>query len=85
VIQEANEALREKGYSEAHLIVIASPLPGKALLKGNKIVSPFADTFETVARVAREAVPPLAELGTRRLTPHELRDWLAAEPGRPAE
>lgn len=81
MIDEANAALREKGYSQAHLAVIASPMPGKALLRGNKIVSPFSDTHETVARVAREAVPPLAELGTRRLTPHELRDWLAAQSG----
>jgi hypothetical protein len=78
VIAEANDALRAKGYSEAQLVAVASTLPGKALLRGNRIVSPFSDSERTVARVAREAVPPFAELGTRRLTPHELRDWLAA-------
>jgi hypothetical protein len=78
VIGEANEALRAKGYSEAQLVAITAPLPGKALLKGNKIVSPFSDSEEVVARVAREAVPAFADLGTRRLTPHELREWLAA-------
>ena len=78
MIDEANDALRAKGYSEAQLAAVKAPLPGRALLKGNRIVSPFSDSEETVARVAREAVPALGELGTRRLTPHELRDWLAA-------
>ena len=76
-IDQANEALRAKGYSEAQLGVFAAPLPGRALLKGNKIVSPFSDSEETVLRVARDAVPPFDELGRRRLTPHELRRWLA--------
>jgi hypothetical protein len=77
VIDEANEALRAKGYSEAQLAAFTAPLPGRALLKGNRIVSPFSDSEEVVARVARDAVPPFAELATRRLTPHELREWLA--------
>jgi hypothetical protein len=77
-VAEANEALRAKGYSEAQLAAYAAPLPGKALLKGNKIVSPFADSPETVLRVARDFVPPASELGRRTLTPHELRDALAA-------
>ena len=80
MIDEANEVLRAKGYSAAQLVVAPAPLPGKALLKGNRIVSPFSDLEETVARVAREAVPPLAELGTRRLTPHEFRAWLESAP-----
>ena len=78
MIEQANDALRAKGYSEAQLVVVASPLPGKALLKGNRIVSPFSDTPETIARVVEGAVPALSDLGTRRLTPHELRDWLAS-------
>jgi hypothetical protein len=78
VIAEANAALREKGYSEAQLAAYAAPLPGKALLKGNKIASPFADSPETVLRAARDLVPPLEELGRRLLTPRELRDALAA-------
>ena len=77
-IDEANEALRAKGYSEPQLGAFAAPLPGRALLKGNKIVSPFSDAADTVRRVAQHAVPPAAELGRRRLTPHELRAWLEA-------
>jgi hypothetical protein len=76
VIAEANEALRTKGYSEAQLGVHSAPLPGRALLKGNKIVSPFADSEETVVRVVHDCVPTLEELGKRRLTPHELRACL---------
>jgi hypothetical protein len=77
VIDEANEALRAKGYSEAQLAAYDAPLPGRALLKGNKIVSPFADSPDVVLRVARDLVPPLADLGRRTLTPHELRAGLS--------
>ena len=77
MIGEANEALRAKGYSEAQLAAYDAPMPGKALLKGSKIVSPFADTPEVVLRVARDLVPPLAELGRRNLTPHEFRARLS--------
>jgi hypothetical protein len=76
VIDEANALLRAKGYSAAHLIAIAAPLPGKALLKGTKIVSPFSDSPEVVLRVVRDCVPSAEELGRRMLTPHELRDYL---------
>ena len=76
MIEEANELLREKGYSAAHLSAVAAPLPGKVLLKGTKILSPFSDTAEVVLRVARDLVPPADELGRRQLTPHELRDRL---------
>jgi hypothetical protein len=76
VIDEANEILRTKGYSPAHLQAIAAPLPGKVLLKGTKILSPFSDTPETVLRVARDAIPTAEELGRRTLTPHELRAFL---------
>jgi hypothetical protein len=76
VIDEANELLREKGYSAAHLSAVAAPLPGKVLLKGTKILSPFSDTAEVVLRVARDFVPTAAELGNRVITPHELRDRL---------
>jgi hypothetical protein len=79
-IEEANAALRAKGYSEAHLAAFAAPLPGRALLKGNKIVSPFSDAADVVLRIAQGAVPPADELGKRRLTPHELRGWLDANP-----
>jgi hypothetical protein len=78
-VEDANAALRAKGYTEAQLAAYAAPLPGKALLKGNKILSPFADTPETVLRAARELVPPAADLGRRQLTPHELRAALAAD------
>jgi hypothetical protein len=83
VIDEANEVLRGKGYSEAQLAAHAAPLPGRALLKGNKILSPFSDSPETILRVARDFVPPAVELGRRMLTPHELRDRLASD--RPPE
>jgi len=76
VIDEANELLRGKGYSAAHLIAVAAPLPGKVLLKGTKILSPFSDTEDVVLRVARDFLPPAEELGKLTLTPHEIRDWL---------
>jgi len=76
VIDEANELLRAKGYSAAHLNAVAAPLPGKVLLKGTKILSPFSDSAEVVLRVVREFVPNADELGRRQLTPHELRDRL---------
>ncbi len=76
MIDEANDLLRAKGYSPAHLKAEAAPLPGKALLKGTKILSPFSDTPEVVLRVVRDCVPTAGELGRRTLTPHELRDCL---------
>ena len=76
MIDEANELLRAKGYSAAHLKAEAAPLPGKALLKGTKILSPFSDTPEIVLHAVRDCVPSAAELGRRTLTPHELRDCL---------
>ena len=76
MIDQANDALQAKGYSAAHLFAVAAPLPGKVLLKGTKILSPFSDTEEVVVRVARDFVPAAAELGRRTLTPHEIRDWL---------
>ncbi len=78
MIDEANEALQAKGYSAAHLSAVAAPLPGKVLLKGTKILSPFSDSAEVVLRVAREFVPAADELGRRQLTPHEIRDWLGS-------
>ena len=76
MIEEANDVLREKGYGPAHLQAFDAPLPGKVLLKGTKILSPFSDTEEVVVRVARDFVPTAEELGRRTLTPHEIRDWL---------
>lgn len=77
-VAEANEILQAKGYKEPQLAVYVAPLPGRVLLKGFKIVSPFADSPDVVLRVVREAVPAAEELGTRALTPHELRAWLDA-------
>jgi hypothetical protein len=71
-VAAANEVLREKGYAERDLAVHAGPR-GKALLKGNKIISPFSDDAELVLRVARDLVPPDAELGNRLLRPADLR------------
>ena len=76
MIDEANEILKTKGYSLAHLKAESSPLAGKALLKGTKIVSPFSDAPEVVLRVVRDCVPSADELGRRLLTPRELRDYL---------
>ena len=78
MIDEANEILRAKGYSAAHLNAVAAPLPGRVLLKGTKIISPFSDSPETVLRVVRELVPTAETLGRRLLTPHELRAGLEA-------
>jgi hypothetical protein len=80
VIDEANELLRAKGYGPAHLQAFEAPLPGRVLLKGTKILSPFSDSPETVLRAVRECVPSAEELGRRQLTPHELRDCLHSMP-----
>jgi hypothetical protein len=71
-IAAANALLRDKGYSERDLAVHPG-LRGKALLKGNKIVSPFSDDAELVLRVVRDLVPPEQELGHRLLRPADLR------------
>jgi hypothetical protein len=71
-ISTANALLREKGYVERDLAVHAGPR-GKALLKGNKIISPFSDDAELVLRVARELVPPADELGNKVIRPADLR------------
>lgn len=71
-VAAANELLREKGYAERDLAVHPGPR-GKALLKGNKIISPFSDDAELVLRVVRDLVPLDAELGNRLLRPAELR------------
>jgi hypothetical protein len=74
-IAAANALLRERGYAERDLGVHAGPR-GKALLKGNKILSPFSDEAELVLRVVRDLVPTEAELGNRMLRPAELRALL---------
>ena len=68
----ANALLHEKGYAGRDLGVHAGPR-GKALLKGNKIISPFSDDAELVLRVVRDLVPLDAELGNRLLRPADLR------------
>jgi hypothetical protein len=75
-VDEANEILRRKGYKEAHLAAFTTPMASKALLKGTKIVSPFADSPETVLRAVRDCVPTSDDLGKRTITPHELRACL---------
>lgn len=71
-VSTANELLREKGYTDRDLAVHPG-LRGRALLKGNKIISPFSDDAELVLRVVRDLVPPGAELGNRLLRPADLR------------
>jgi hypothetical protein len=71
-IEAANALLREKGYAERDLAVHPAPR-GKALLKGNRILSPLSDDAAVVLRVVRELVPAVAELGQHTLRPAELR------------
>ncbi len=73
-VAEANALLAEKGYKEPHLAVHVTPMPGRVLLKGSKIVSPFSDSPDIVLEVVRDLVPPSDELGARQLTPTELRE-----------
>jgi hypothetical protein len=82
LVDRANALLQEKGYKEPHLAAYDTPMPGKALLKGAKIVSPFADAPETVLAAVERCVPTAQELGRRQLTPHELRDCLGAATAR---
>jgi hypothetical protein len=74
-ISAANDVLREKGYAERDLAVHPAPR-GRALLKGNKLLSPLSDDAEIVLRVVRELVPAEAELGAKMLRPAELRALL---------
>ncbi|HZT84254.1 MAG TPA: hypothetical protein VE984_02385 [Gaiellaceae bacterium] len=71
-IEQANALLRERGYAERDLAVHTGPR-GKALLKGNKILSPLSDEADVVLRVVRELVPSEEELGGKILRPGELR------------
>lgn len=71
-VAEANALLQEKGYAERDLAVHAGPR-GKALLKGNKMLSPFSDEAELVLQVVRDLIPDDAELGGKILRPAELR------------
>jgi len=74
-IETANGLLREKGYTERDLAVHPAPR-GKALLKGNRILSPLSDDAEVVLRIVRDAVPAGDELGARVLRPADLRAHL---------
>jgi hypothetical protein len=71
-IEEANALLRERGYAERDLAVHKGPR-GKALLKGNKILSPLSDDADVVLQVVRDLVPTDSELGAKILRPAELR------------
>lgn len=71
-IAAANAALRDKGYAERDLAVHPGPR-GKALLKGNRIISPFSDDAPLVLQVVRDFVPADAELGAKLLRPADLR------------
>jgi len=72
LIASANAVLRDKGYVDRDLAVHAGPR-GKALLKGNKILSPFSDDAAVVLRVVQELVPTDAELGNKTIRPADLR------------
>jgi hypothetical protein len=71
-ISTANALLREKGYVERDLAVYQGPR-GKALLKGNKIISPLSDDAAVVLQVVSELVPGESELGNKLLRPADLR------------
>ena len=71
-VEQANALLRERGYAERDLAVHAGPR-GKALLKGNKILSPLSDDAGVVLRVVQDLVPSDADLGAKILRPAELR------------
>jgi hypothetical protein len=71
-IAAANAVLRDKGYAERDLAVHPGPY-GKALLKGNKILSPLSDEAGVVLRVVQELVPTETELGHKVLRPAEIR------------
>ena len=79
-VSNANALLREKGYAERDLAVHAGPR-GKALLKGNKIVSPFSDDAALVLQVVSELIPTDAELGHKLLRPADLRARLGPAQG----
>ncbi len=77
-IAAANDALRDKGYTERDLAVHPGPR-GKALLKGNRIISPLSDDAAVVLRVVQQLVPAESELGAKILRPAELRARLVPE------
>ncbi len=71
-IARANELLQAKGYADRDLAVHPGPR-GKALLKGNKILSPFSDEAAVVLQVVEARVPAAAQLGNRVLRAADLR------------
>jgi len=71
-VEQANALLRERGYAERDLAVHTGPR-GKALLKGNKILSPLSDDAEVVLCVVRDLVTSDEEIGDKILRPAELR------------
>jgi hypothetical protein len=71
-IAAANALLRDKGYAERDLAVHPGP-HGKALLKGNKILSPLSDEATVVLHVVQAIVPSDSELGRKVLRPAEIR------------
>jgi hypothetical protein len=77
-VERANQVLQEKGYKEPQLAAYDTPMPGKALLKGTKIVSPFSDSPETVLAAVERCVPTLDELGRKQISPRDLRECLGA-------
>jgi hypothetical protein len=74
-ISAANAVLRDKGYAERDLAVHPGP-HGKALLKGNRIISPLSDAAAVVLNIVETLVPSGDELGNRILRPADLRAQL---------
>lgn len=71
-IARANELLRSKGYAERDLAVHPAPR-GRALLKGNKILSPLSDDAAVVLHLVEQLVPAESELGAKVLRAADLR------------
>jgi hypothetical protein len=76
LIDDANDVLRAKGYTERDLAAFPTPMGAdRAILKGGKLLSPFSDDAETVLRLVRDVVPAAADV-KGMLRPAQLRAQL---------
>ncbi len=71
-ISAANGILRSQGYTERDLAVHPAPR-GKALLKGNKLLSPLSDEPAVVLQIVTDLIPTSEDLGTGVLRAADLR------------
>lgn len=75
-VEAANARLQELGYTRTSLHVQVAPLPGRVLLKGTRMLSPFADSPEVVLGVVQNHLPPAEQLGRDTIAPRDLRERL---------